>query len=80
MTKQAPPPSRAQITTAYVAAFRQHGADSYISNLKTTVELHDWGGQPLPKQGPLDFIKPAMVKLMKGERLEEKEESFVCWL
>lgn len=37
-------------------------------------------GAPKYKQGPLDFIKPPMLKLMKGEQLSPKEERFTCWL
>ena len=37
-------------------------------------------GAPKYKQGPLDFIKPSMVKLMKGETLTPKRETFSCWL
>jgi hypothetical protein len=37
-------------------------------------------GGPKYTNGPLDFIKPAMIKLMQGDVLEEKEETFSCWL
>jgi phenylpropionate dioxygenase-like ring-hydroxylating dioxygenase large terminal subunit len=37
-------------------------------------------GAPKYKQGPMDFIKPAMVKLMNGEKLPQAEETFSCWL
>jgi phenylpropionate dioxygenase-like ring-hydroxylating dioxygenase large terminal subunit len=37
-------------------------------------------GAPQYKQGPLDFIKPAMIKLMNGESLTPNQQRFTCWL
>lgn len=31
-------------------------------------------------EGPMDYIKPAMVRLMQGEMLTVKEDRFTCWL
>lgn len=41
--------------------------------------LRAFGG-PKYKQGPMDFIKPAMVKLMNGETLDPVETRLTCWL
>jgi phenylpropionate dioxygenase-like ring-hydroxylating dioxygenase large terminal subunit len=41
--------------------------------------LQAFGG-PRYKQGPMDFIKLAMVRLMNGERLPPSETRFTCWL
>lgn len=41
--------------------------------------LQAFGG-PKYVAGPMDYIKPAMVKLMQGETLPEKEDRFTCWL
>jgi phenylpropionate dioxygenase-like ring-hydroxylating dioxygenase large terminal subunit len=48
--------------------------------IKAQLENLQAFGGPKYKQGPIDFIKPAMVKLMNGERLSPKEERFTCWL
>ena len=41
--------------------------------------LRAFGG-PKFMEGPMDYIKPAMVKLMQGDALPTKEDRFTCWL
>jgi phenylpropionate dioxygenase-like ring-hydroxylating dioxygenase large terminal subunit len=48
--------------------------------IKAQLENLQAFGAPKYKQGPMDFMKPAMVKLMNGESLETSEERFTCWL
>jgi phenylpropionate dioxygenase-like ring-hydroxylating dioxygenase large terminal subunit len=48
--------------------------------IKTQLENLEAFGAPKYKQGPMDFIKPAMVKLMNGESLTPNEMRFTCWL
>jgi phenylpropionate dioxygenase-like ring-hydroxylating dioxygenase large terminal subunit len=37
-------------------------------------------GAPRYKQGPMDFVRPAMLSLMKGEKLKPAVSRFACWL
>ncbi len=37
-------------------------------------------GAPKYKLGPIDFIKPSMTKLMKGDTLDPDQSTFTCWL
>jgi phenylpropionate dioxygenase-like ring-hydroxylating dioxygenase large terminal subunit len=48
--------------------------------IKAQLENLQAFGGPKYKQGPMDFIKPAMVKLMNGESLTLAETRFTCWL
>ncbi len=41
--------------------------------------LRAFGG-PKYTQGPIDFIKTPMLRLMQGDRLVPSEERFTCWL
>ena len=48
--------------------------------IKAQLENLQAFGGPKYKQGPMDFIKPAMMKLMNGETLVPDETQFSCWL